>query len=138
MINIYILYIYIYFNVVPRNHSSCWIYVLSILCSWFALLFFSSPLSRRCIRIPFSFRNPISGRCPVFPWISTAPNLLISRLLFSLPALPSLLSPSRESTPRYRSFHANMPSLFFRLFARTESEARRRRGDEREWRKLKR
>ena len=64
---------------------------------------------------------------------------VISRVpIFFASFLPSLLSPSRESTPRYRSFHANMPSLFFRLFARTESEARRRRGDEREWRKLKR
>lgn len=89
---------------------------MSILCSWFALLFFSSPLPRRCIRIPFSFRNPISGRCPVFPWISTAPNLLISRLLLSHPSFPppsSLPLSPRPANPRYRSFHANMPSLFF-------------------------
>lgn len=79
--------------------------------------FFSAPLSRRCIRIPFSFRNPISGRCPVFPWISAAPNLLISRLLLS----HSFLFPCLAN-PRYRSFQPNTANLFSTPFVSTKPQ----------------
>lgn len=95
---------------------------MSILCSWFALLFFSSPLPRRCIRIPFSFRNPISGRCPVFPWISTAPNLLISRLLLSHPSFPPPLSPPRE--PTLSVFPCKYAKPFFSVFTLERSQKR--------------
>ena len=103
----------------PRNHSRARVYVLSIrLLAVSCYSFFGAPLSRRCIRIPFSFRNPISGRCPVFPWISAAPNLLISRLLLShsFPALPSSSLPLARILSRYRSFQPNTVNYFFPFF----------------------